>query len=176
MPKLQDLDLNIVPEVTFSKLFALYLANIPCNGQSRPFRVRKWITAFGELRAWDLTPAHVSALVECLEATGYKPSTINRKVCDVRSAYSWAIKHHKVPQGFENPARGYQHHEEAIRWVALSDDEIVALQAACKLSRWPKLHTLVLTALHTGACRVVNVKLVRAPQLAAKPSTGSTEV
>ena len=98
MPKLENLDLNIAieatpdpVELTFAELIQLYLAAVPCNGQSRPFRVRKWITAFGDLRAWDLTPAHLRALVERLEEAGYKPSTINREVCDVRSAYSWAI-------------------------------------------------------------------------------------
>ncbi len=49
--------------ITFGELISLYLANVACNGRSRPFRVRKWIDHFGHLSAWDFTAEHLNAMV-----------------------------------------------------------------------------------------------------------------
>lgn len=146
-----DLPDPVAPsEITFRELLTLYLALAPHRRKSHGYRTEKWITAFGDLPAWDFHSAHILAMVDKLEGAGYKAATINREIVDIRAAFNWAIKKRKAPPEFQNPCTEYTMKPEDIRRVELTDQQINALLAAAKLSQWPKLYALVLMALHTG--------------------------
>ncbi|MEN9419320.1 MAG: Phage integrase, N-terminal SAM-like domain [Pseudomonadota bacterium] len=55
------------------------------------FRLRKWLDAFGSMSAWVVTPEQLDAAAQALLAAGYKPSTVNRDLSSLGSAYRWAM-------------------------------------------------------------------------------------
>lgn len=144
---------HLVADLSFRELLMLYSRARPGKSQkSRPYRLRKWLAAFGDLPAWDVAERHVQVLVDKLRTRGYQPATIRRELGDIKAAYNWAINEQRfAPKGYQNPAALIRLEKERTRRVYLDDGQRDALLAACKASRWPKLYCLVLMALHTAA-------------------------
>lgn len=142
-----------VAEISFGELLLLYTQARPGkSAKSRPYRIKKWVAAFGTLPAWDIEARHIQALVDQMRANAYKPATIKRELTDIKAAYNWALVEQRIaPKGFENPTAAIRLEKEGTRRVYLEDHQRDALLAACKVSRWPKLYCLALMALHTAA-------------------------
>lgn len=157
--KFQAIDLSTVGsctrdvlDITFSELLDLFCAARPSKRPDlRDYRLRKWRDQFASLAAWQLSPAHIAAVVDAMETQGYQPPTINRDVADIASCYAWAIRRRYCPIAFQSPTREYERKPDTIRRVELTEDQQARLLTQAKLSHWPKLFTLVLSALHTGA-------------------------
>ena len=101
--------------------------------------------------AWNVSIEHIGAMVHALEEQGYAGTTINREIADIGGCYSWAILKRHCPDDFINPTREFEQYEDTPRVVELSEGDVNALLTAAKVSPWPKLHALVLAAIHTGA-------------------------
>jgi site-specific recombinase XerD len=54
-------------------------------------RLRKWLDAFGSMSTWAITPEQLDAPAQVLLAAAYKPSTVNRDLSSLGSAYRWAM-------------------------------------------------------------------------------------
>lgn len=81
-------------------------------------------------------------------------ATINRYMAAISSVFSWAIEERLTPRGWTNPCRGIRQLREPRGRVRFLDAaELERLLAACKESRYKRLHALVLAALCTGARR-----------------------
>lgn len=165
--KYQVVDLSQVGEVTrdvlditVSELLDLYCADKPNRQEKlRGYRLRKWREQFASLPAWQVTSAHIAAVVDAMESQEYEGATINRDVADIRSCYSWAIKRRYCPADFINPTVEYVRRPESVRRVVVSELQLARLLAQAKLSHWSKLYPLVLTALHSGGRKAEMLKL-----------------
>ena len=144
---------HTVADISFGELLLLYTtANPGKSAKSRPYRIKKWVAAFGSLPAWQVEGRHIQALVDRLRANDYQPATIKRELTDVKAAYNWAMTQQRIaPKGFENPTGLIRLEKEKTRRVYLEDRQRTVLLAACKAARWPKLYCLALMALHTAA-------------------------
>jgi len=86
--------------------------------------------------------------------TAKTPATLNKYVAALGAICTWAIDQRIAPRGWPHPCRGVRRLREPDGRVRyLEPDERERLLAACKLSRYPRLHAFVLTALLTGARR-----------------------
>ena len=149
-----------VLDITVPELLDLYCVAKPSRREDlRAFRLRKWREQFASLPAWQVTSPHIAAVVDAMEAQEYEGAMINRDVADIRSCYSWAIKRRYCPVDFINPTVEYVRRPETIRRGAVSELQVARLLAQAKVSRWPKLYPLVLTALHTGGRKAELLKL-----------------
>lgn len=80
------------------------------------------------------------------------PATLNRYMAALSGLLTWAIERRLAPKGWVNPCRGIKRMREPDGRVRFLDEaERVRLFAACKASKYPRLHALVLTAMLTGA-------------------------
>jgi integrase len=158
MKRYQPIDLSQVAEdrrdvlvVTFPELLDVYCAaKHGKRPELREYRLRKWRAQFACIPAWEMTPAHVAAMVSAMEEQEYAPTSVNRDVADIASCYGWAIRLRHAPADFQNPCREFVRRKDTPRRVELREQQQKALLTAAKLSHWPKLFPLVLTALHTG--------------------------
>lgn len=81
-------------------------------------------------------------------------ATLNRYMVAIAAVYTWAIEARLTPQGWVHPCRGIKRLPESDGRVRfLDEDERARLFAACRASKYPRLHALVLTAMLTGARR-----------------------
>ncbi|MGE0358924.1 MAG: tyrosine-type recombinase/integrase [Burkholderiales bacterium] len=81
-------------------------------------------------------------------------ATVNRYMAALSALFSWAIEERLAPRGWVNPCRGIKRlkgEHERVRF--LDEAERARLLAACRSSRYPRLHALVLTAMLSGARR-----------------------
>lgn len=138
--------------ITFPELLDLYCAAKPGKAASlRDYRLRKWRTQFDGLSARQLTPAHIAAVVSAMEKQGYSDASIYRDLADVAGCFAWAIRLRHCPTDFRNPTAEYERRPDVVRRVEVAPQWIQRLLAQSKLSSWPKLYALVLTALHSEA-------------------------
>ncbi len=80
------------------------------------------------------------------------PATVNRYAAALSGLFTWAIGERMTPRGWINPCRGIKRLREAKERVRFLDqDERARLLEACKVSKYPRLHALVLAAMTTGA-------------------------
>lgn len=103
------------------------------------------------MSAWCVMPEHIAAMNQAMLDQGYAGTSINRGIADVAGAYSWAIKNRHCPEGYLNPCREFERLPEKLRRVELSNEDVSAILAGSKISRWPKLYALVICAMHSGA-------------------------
>lgn len=81
-------------------------------------------------------------------------ATVNRYLASLAALFSWAKEGRLTPRNWVNPCKGaWRGAESEGRLRYLSEAERERLLAACKESRYPRLHALVLTAILTGARR-----------------------
>jgi integrase len=86
--------------------------------------------------------------------TGRDPATVNRYMVAISAVFTWSIEARRTPRGWVNPCHGIKRlPERAGRVKCLEPDQRDALLDACRHSRYPRLHALVLMALLTGARR-----------------------
>jgi integrase len=82
------------------------------------------------------------------------PATLNKYVAALGAVCTWAIEQRIAPRGWVHPCRGVRRLPEPDGRVRfLEPDERERLLAACKASKYPRLHAFVLMALLTGARR-----------------------
>ncbi len=81
-------------------------------------------------------------------------ATVNRYRTALSAVLTWARHRRLTPKGWHNPAHDIRGARESIgRTRFLSKDECDRLLKVARLSAWPKLHLLILTAVTTGARR-----------------------
>ena len=142
---------HIAANLTFAELVKAYCA-VQFDGAD--LRMRKWIEAFGDLPAWQLTTRQISLAAEAMMQSGlYKPSSINRDTSTIGTVYKWAIRRHLAPAGFISPTVGLQRYPEDIRRVELCDEEVKALLAGAMAFRDRRFAALIRLAMETGARR-----------------------
>ena len=159
MKRFNAIDVNSVSpgqrtvlSVTVPELLDLYRRAKPARREDlRAYRLKKWYENFAGMPAWNVSIEHIGAMVHALEEQGYAGTTINREIADIGGCYSWAILKRHCPDDFINPTREFEQYEDTPRVVELSEGDVNALLTAAKVSPWPKLHALVLAAIHTGA-------------------------
>lgn len=90
------------------------------------------------------------------EAT-HKPladATINRYRCALQSVLTWARKKRLMPKGWINPVNETERMpEENMRKRYLKPEEYERLLKVTRISQWPKLTSIVMLAVTTGARR-----------------------
>ena len=115
-------------------------------------RLRKWLKAFGDVSAWDITSEQLDTAAEALLADGgYKPSAVNRDLSALGSAYRWAKERRLAPRGFRSPTLDVQRREEHIRRVEVSREQVDALRARAMGFRDRRFGVFVELLIDTGA-------------------------
>ena len=87
-------------------------------------RLRKWVVAFGNLSAWDITGEQLDTAAQAMLTHGYKPSAVNRDLSALASAYRWAKGRRLSPRGFRSPTLDVRRREEDIRRVEVSREQL----------------------------------------------------
>ncbi|MEP4148750.1 MAG: site-specific integrase [Halioglobus sp.] len=147
-----EIDQRTILNVTFTELWALYIRHKPAKREDlREYRLRKWHAQIGAMPAWEVSVAHINAIIRQMDSLGYSPSSTNRDLADIRAVFNWAMRHGHCPPEFIHPTVGIEMKSVQPRRVELSHDEQLALLTASKLSHWEKMHCFVLCALVTGA-------------------------
>lgn len=83
-------------------------------------RLKKWISAFGTISAWEVTSEQLETAAQAMVEHGYKPSASNGDLSALGSAYRWAKTKRLSPRGFRSPTLGVTRFEEAIRRVEVA--------------------------------------------------------
>ena len=116
-------------------------------------RLKKWVQAFGDLGAWDLTASQVSKAANELIRQGYKPGTVNREVSSLGMVYLWAKKRHITPPGFTAPSKGVPRQAEDIRRVYVTDEEMAKLRLLARTAFKDKRFGLYINMLADSGAR-----------------------
>ena len=170
-----------VLNITFAELCATYCAVAQEDGAD--LRLKKWVEAFGETSAWEVSRDMLERCIEAMLAVPYKGSTINRDISQIGSVYKWARGKRMSPKGHRSPTLDIPRLEEAIRVVHMSDDECRRLLAGARASRDRRFAAYVALLHDTGARpseilerRWADVDLDRATMLADKTKTDRPRV
>jgi integrase len=146
-------------------------------------RLRKWLQALGHRSAWDIQSGDLITCAQAMVQEGYKPSSANRDLSALGSAYRWAINRRLSPRGFRSPTLDVPRMEEGIRHVSLSDQELDALRARARGFRDRRFGVFVELLIDTGARksellerRWSDIDLDRGEILCAKTKTGVPRV
>jgi len=159
--------------VTISQAIDAYMACYQGKDESRAQRMVWWQVKLGGLTLNEVDEDHIFFAIEELsnkharyyagkDADGksifksknkpYAPATINRYSAAIGALFTWCIKKRITPKRWEHPCKAIERmpeNNEVTRY--LSNDERIALLAACRESKWPKLYLLVLLGITTGA-------------------------
>ena len=114
-------------------------------------RLKKWISAFGTISAWEVTSEQLETAAQAMVEHGYKPSASNRDLSALGSAYRWAKTKRLSPRGFRSPTLGVARLEEAIRRVEVTREQIDALRARSLAYRDRRFGVFVALLIDTGA-------------------------
>jgi integrase len=138
-----------VLNITFAELCATYCAVAQEDGAD--LRLKKWVEAFGETSAWEVSRDMLERCIEAMLAVPYKGSTINRDISQIGSVYKWARGKRMSLKGHRSPTLDISRLEEAIRVVHMSDDECRRLLAGARASRDRRFAAYVALLHDTGA-------------------------
>jgi hypothetical protein len=69
-------------ELSFSELCESHAIAV---ADGSDLRLRKWVSAFGHLSAWALTPEQIEISAQAMIDHGYSPSTVNRDIGTIGS-------------------------------------------------------------------------------------------
>lgn len=164
-------------QVTVRDLLARFLAGYQGRDPAIMYRLRAWEVLIGDYTLEQLDNDLIYAArneLATMPALNYKGldadgakifrgksrkgtksnSTLNRFIAVISGVFAWAIELRLTPRGWTNPCRGVKQLREAPGRVRfLDDDERTRLLESCKLSQYPRMYALVLTAMLTGARR-----------------------
>ena len=112
--------------LTLEELLRAYDAQ-HCAAES--FRLRKWVDAFGQQSAWEITTEQLSVAVQAMLDAGYKPSSPNRDLSALGTVYRWAIARRISPKGFRSPTLGAKRFKEDIRRIFATPEEVASLRS-----------------------------------------------
>lgn len=93
------------------------------------WRLKKWITAFGQMPAWDISSELLENAAAAMLKAGYKPSTVNRDLSAIGTCYKWAKRQRLTPKGFRSPTLGVSRYTEGIRRVEVSAQDVADLRS-----------------------------------------------
>ena len=114
-------------------------------------RLRKWLSALGNLSAWEVTTEQLSAAAQAMVDAGYKPSSPNRDLSALGSVYRWAMERRICPRGFRSPTMGVTRFKEDFRRVFMTDEEIETLRSRCLAWKDRRFSVYVWLLFDTGA-------------------------
>jgi integrase len=115
-------------------------------------RLRKWVSAFGHLSAWDISSEQLDTAAHAmLTQGGYKPSAVNRDLSALGSAYRWAKERRLAPRGFRSPTLDVRRRDADIRRVEVSREHLDALRARARGFRDRRFGVFVELLIDTGA-------------------------
>ena len=139
-----------VAQLSFGELLGAYCARP--KGAEDELRLRKWVEAFGHLSAWEITSAQLATAAQAmLESGRYKPSSINRDMGGIGSAYKWIIRERSAPAGFASPTVSVHRFEEKPRVMLVTPEQIQRLQAMSLINRDKRFALFVHLLIDTGA-------------------------
>ena len=134
---IKSVDKPEVEQLTFSELARGYCDHGKNRDPNDQLRLRKWIEAFGDRPAWQITSAEIATAALAMSQGGYKASTVNRDVASVGSCYKWAVGRRVTPLGFVSPTIGLKRFSEgeSIRRIDIAADDVKRLKALSLLTR-----------------------------------------
>jgi integrase len=160
---------------TLGELAEQYLAEYHGRDRSRAAHLACWCALLGASRAFtSITDDDLFAALDRLRSQPARvyvgrdadnepierakgprsAATVNRYHATVMALFTWAIKRRRAPRGWENPACRIERAPERNQVVRfLSPEERARLFEACRRSAWPRMYSLVLLAVTTGARR-----------------------
>jgi integrase len=152
-----------------------------CDGSDT--RLRKWVEAFGNQSAWAIPSEQFELAAQVMLRHGYKPSSVNRDVSALGSAYRWARAKRLSPRGFRSPTMGVRRFEEGIRRVHVKPDELNRLLDRALAFRDRRFGVFVSLLIDSGARksellerRWAEVDLARGEVLAPVTKNGTPRV
>jgi len=158
MPKFSEFNLasatEAVPdreviELTFGELLDAFIAAHPCDSTGR---LRKWRDAFGCGAAWSIERDMLARAAEAMLAAGYSPSSVNRDLSAIGSAFKWAAEVRKItPRGFRSPTRDLRRYKESMRVITMSVEQEQQLRDNALAFRDRRFGVLVALLLDSGA-------------------------
>jgi len=135
--------------MTFAELVNAFTARNPSAGID--LRLRKWVDAFGDRPAWELTRDDFIRAVEAMRQGGYKPSTTNRDLSAAGTVYRWAEQRKLCPRDFRSPTLDIRRDGETMRRIHLTADEQARLRAGAAGVKNRSFQLFVWLLLDTGA-------------------------
>lgn len=108
-------------ELTLDELVRAYSAT---NPDGNDVRLRKWVDAFGQHCAWEITSEMLELAAEAMLKHGYAPATANRDLSGLGSIYKWARARRLTPVGFKSPTVGVRRFAEPIRRVHVPNEDL----------------------------------------------------
>jgi len=121
-----------VQELTFRELVEAWLATRRNDGRSHS-RFQKWLRAFGDVRAWDISSEDLATATKAMQQAGYAPCTTNRELSGIGEVFNWANAERICPPDFKSPTLGMSRAKEEIRFVEIKDDVRARLLALAKV-------------------------------------------
>lgn len=135
-------------QLTLSELVRAW-STIALDGSNT--RLRKWVAALGGKSAWDIGSAELQTCAYAMVQQGYSPSSANRDLSALGSAYRWAINRRLSPRGFRSPTVDVPRMEEPIRRVEVTPEELESLRARARAFRDRRFGVFVELLVDTGA-------------------------
>ena len=89
-----------------------------------------------------------------LESGRYKPSSINRDMGSIGSAYKWIIRERSAPAGFASPTVSVHRFEEKPRVMLVTPEQIQRLQALSLINRDKRFALFVHLLIDSGRPQV----------------------
>ena len=113
-------------------------------------QLKWWLSHLGDIVLAEITPGEIARIRDKLIQKGIKPSSANRYVSALSSAFTMAVREFGWAES--NPCSKVRKLPESRgRTRFLTEDERAALLDACEKSRARELHIIVVLALSTGA-------------------------
>lgn len=135
-------------QLTFGELANAHAVAI-CDGSD--LRLKKWVSAYGTLSAWQLSSEQIEAAAQAMIDHGYSPSTVNRDIGTIGSVYKWAKTKRLCPRGFRSPSIGVRRYKEKIRRVHIEREQLDQLRARSMAFADMRFACYVALLIDTGA-------------------------
>jgi len=139
----------VAAELTLRELVAAYAA---VHLDETQMQLRKWLDAFGERSAWEITAAELAHAAEAMMDSGlYQPATVNRNLSFLGTVFKFARARRLAPAGWVSPTLAVPRYPEAPRVVTITAEEIRALLDGAAAFRNRKFAVFVRLLYVTGA-------------------------
>lgn len=135
--------------LTFRELANAWLA-VTQNGTDL-LRLKKWLDAYGDRIAWELTTDELTGAALGMVEHGYAPSSANRDIGAIGSMYKWVIGERRAPAGFVSPTINIRRFAEATRRVFLEDAQLERLRSISLTYKDKRFPVFVHLLIDTGA-------------------------